>query len=628
MKKITKKTIRLLLLLACCGILFDGCKKSHPGDEEPVVQTEQKGEEEIEDELSDDPCGSQKKWDWTKAESFAHAYISGALGPIRLSNPFLTNASPDLNISNIIRARDYLPEQGWVLLAKVFGCPNNYAQTRYPYFMLYNKYTGMVRMFVFNGNYINHQQAVATIGWEMGSDKNALFASSEVYRSANEEYHAGKIKANSLVNYITNYYSDAWFVTEMPLNFDPGMAYKDNLVLRFRITSEVVEEQKLGIDFKFDTRTITTNAEEKQSGLRKSYEFLQKGQKYLTSAPSNKQMNDHFDKIEGLLHPNRYEGHKRLLTEGIKPYKEGKLATALKSVSGIATAISGPLGAGLNLFSSFFGKSNSGGTQAVNMLPTMSVGSGTIKGEISITTNATSFPLQLPGSNHKYANGEVNIDGLPVYDKPLGVISLEKTPRVATKNADLTKDYQTAIQEGISGLAGADDNYNVSGHYVHWKYHYCQIPDDIHLAFNTNSDTEIVAIKARLIARHNTVYDTEDLISLLVTKRIELGEYELVEPGTGWFTYGTRLMDIEQFRNARLLISEGKRVSTYDPGDKRTAFFPDNALYLQLVVVLKPTDPKADPTPAVHSMTYLLDRNKTMDWSEASTSNALVLTKY
>jgi len=398
--------------------------------------------------------------------------------------------------------------------------------------------------------------------------------------------------------------------------------------LRFRITSEVVEKQELGLDFKFDTRTITTSAEEKQSGLEKSYKFLEKGQKYLTSAPSSKQVDDHFDKMESLLHPNRYEGHKRLVTEGIKPYKEGKLASALKSVSGIATAISGPLGAGLNLFSSFLGKSNSGGTQAVSMLPTMSVGSGTIKGEISITTNATSFPLQLPGSNHKYENGDVNIDGLPVYDKPLGVISLEKTPYIATTQApDMHKDYQTAIYEGEMGLAGEGRN-DISGHTVYWKYHYCQIPSDIHVAFNSHSDTEIVTIKARLITKQNTAYGTTDPASELVIKKIESGEYELVEPGVGWFTYGTRLIDIKNFRNEKILIADGKRASSYDPGDKMTVFTPDDTLYLQLVALLKPTDPKADPTPAVHSMTYRLDKSKTMDWSDASASNALILTKY
>jgi len=226
--------------------------------------------------------------------------------------------------------------------------------------------------------------------------------------------------------------------------------------------------------------------------------------------------------MENLLYPNRYEGHKRLVTEGIKPYKEGKLASALKSVSGIATAISGPLGTGLSLFSSFLGKSNSGGTQAVNMLPTMSVGSGSIKGEISITTNAMSFPLQLPGSNHNYQNGDVNIDGLPVYDKPLGVISLEKTPHLTAKREKHVR-YEggwTSVDYTTGEILDHHPGYPV---YYCSNHGYYRISDQISIALNSHSQTEVVSIKARLMARHYSEYNLSDQTTKTVTEKIEEG---------------------------------------------------------------------------------------------------------
>ena len=63
--------------------------------------------------------------------SLSHSYAS--TGP----------AAADLNISG---DRDILPSQGWVLVVRDFGSAET-PPTSLPYFILYNKYRGLLRLF-------------------------------------------------------------------------------------------------------------------------------------------------------------------------------------------------------------------------------------------------------------------------------------------------------------------------------------------------------------------------------------------------------------------------------------------------------------------------------------------------
>jgi len=499
-----------------CVFCIVGCRSEYIS---PIEKLGYVRSEEIEKEIFNDPCGSHYKWDWTKADAFDYAYISGKSDKINISSPFLTNASAYTNITNIIQARDYLPEQGWVLLSKVFGCPSNYAETNYPYFMLYNKYTGIIRLFVFNANPINYRKAAFVLSWEKGSDNNSMFAPSEVYRYSNEEYKANR-HSGVIVNYIEDYYSHAWFVTEIPIGYDPGIDYTNNIVLRFKIENNTESTVKLNSEFSFETKTATANAQQVNSSDfgNGTYKFLEKGQKFLSKVPDVNKLDEYYEKINKGLDSTRYSGHSKLqkVVEKTRKIITGKdLRKILTFTSSVATSISGPLGAGISLFSSLFFKSNSQAMQLVQVMPTVSTGTGIISGEIFTTTNATSFPLQLPGSNHNYPNGEVNIDGLPVYDKPLGVISLERTPRLAQSSKVLDRDV---IKPNYNERE-TDFDFSMKG----YEYITYQLADYVNIALNTYSDAGIVDIRARLLAKHHLPYNLSDSRTRHITSKIEGG---------------------------------------------------------------------------------------------------------
>lgn len=564
---------------------------------------------------------AQSNWDWTNSASFDYVYIAG-LGQIRITSPFATEASADVSLTNIIRGKDYLPSQGWVLLAKNFGSPDNYMQTKYPYFMLYNKYRSLIRVFIFNNNEKDYKKAIFTVNWDNGTDKNSLFAPSEVTQSAVMEYHNGNKTGGTILNYITNYYSRAWFITDIPVTFDPNIDYTKNYVLRFRLANQIDGDLNIVGEYHFDTNTVTTNASNHSSSGRDSYSFVKDGQKFLSTIPTTDEMDKYFKHIENGLDPNRYKGHKKLqntVTTMRNSFNNGSFKKSLSSISAVSSFLNGTLGAGLSILSGFFGKSNSEAITAVSLMPLVTEGTSSLKGTVTVETNATSFPLQLPGCNHIYGYSNVNVDGLPLYDNPLGVISLEKTPRLASKEETLFTHCDF-------------DRWSGSMYSQRMKYSTYQMSDDITLAFNAKSNTEIMNIKARLVVEHQSPYvegakSRYDNITKFVTDKIVSGEYELLENNENSFRYGTPLVDIKQFKNTEILVSKGEYVNI-GTGEKYGIRL-NNPLYLQLMITLKPTENNADQTPIIYNVTYQLSKfNQIPAWSNESKSNALVLNKY
>ncbi len=87
--------------------------------------------------------------------------------------PYFDGGYPALWPNNGIP--DALPEDGWMLVMRDFGTPTS--APSFPYFALYNKYRGILRLFILNT-------------W--GLDKQYYTTSTQFYGSASQgEYHAG-----------------------------------------------------------------------------------------------------------------------------------------------------------------------------------------------------------------------------------------------------------------------------------------------------------------------------------------------------------------------------------------------------------------------------------------------------
>ena len=79
-------------------------------------------------------------WDWR--EEFYDVYWDRPPAQLwTVTSPFYSEFT-----GGVAFTKDFEPEDGWVLLARNFGSSNNYL--KYPYFILYNRHTGLLRVFV------------------------------------------------------------------------------------------------------------------------------------------------------------------------------------------------------------------------------------------------------------------------------------------------------------------------------------------------------------------------------------------------------------------------------------------------------------------------------------------------
>lgn len=519
------------------------------------------------EELGQRPVGVTRSvevesWDWTNSANYTYAYIQGK-GSIPVSSPFTTASSANKDISLIIQGKDYLPAQGWVLLDKVFGSKEQYAETMYPYFMLYNKYRGIVRLFVFNNSQESHSSAMVTLNW-LGSKTNALLASNFSYTLPANSTQA-KSTDTKVVNYVDDYYSSSWFVTDFIVSFDPKTDAKNNYTLEFKIYSEVKSEVDLQGTLHFETRSATmlgNNASSPSIGSP----FAVAG-KVLSKLPDEKAITDAVKAVNTLTGTGGAGGKelKDKLNNTQSELESKGFVSFISNITSAAKGLGGIIGSVAGIADIFIGKSSP--ISKVEIMPTVSEGTTTMQGNITTKTNAARYVLQLPGTNHVYADGSVNADGLPVYDKPLGVFCLEEEPQID----------RLRVIDRYERRHG-DDEY-----YVSYKYRSFKVTGNIKIAINKASGLEYVAGTAQLLtsstlnSRHEEVYDPVDDDEYMTLLRND---------GTEW--YGTSPIALEKFKNVSL------RGET------------DN-LYLKITLVLKVVDGVGEDTPVVVSNTYKIE---------------------
>jgi hypothetical protein len=536
------------------------------------------------------PCGNYLDWDWTKRESFDYAYIQG-VGRINISSPFHTEGSASFDISNIIAAKDYFPNQGWVLLDKNFGCSSQYSETNYPYFMLYNKYRGIIRLFVFNNSGLQHQQAVATLAWD-GSNRTSLLTLNNIKAWASDKYYPTVLKDDKALNYVQDYYNSSWFVTDYYVLFDHNTDPNKLYNLEFKIFSDITSDLNITGKFSFSTKSasVAGTAPDKNIPENKTYNLLKNGQKYLGKVPTEADMKKHFDNINSSLDTINWSICKNLgreLESANKALQDGTLKKILMGAATVSSKLNGVVGVVLKVFDFFISKPNSSATSATQLQPTVSNGVIDLKGTITTKVNASRFSLQLPGSNHKYSDGTSNYDGLPVYDCPLGVFGLENTPKLKMRNVDVI-DYTQCYQNGLQ------DEYCIDYYRTDKSIVF---DDDIRLAINSASKVKFLYGTAQLVyvgtmSKKYPMYEIFNRMKGPCFENMSEGFYEILNIDSSGIKISTSPLEISKFK--------GTAISYFPAFDK-------NELFLKLNLIFKPTEASADTTPIVTSIMYNLD---------------------
>jgi len=92
-----------------------------------------------------------------------------------LASPFYQTDNNAIN--HFVDSKDYLPVDGWELIKKDFGY-NEFPSVTYPYFILYNRFTGVLRCFVAMKQVAGYNSARITLSFTTRMPNSILMRSS------------------------------------------------------------------------------------------------------------------------------------------------------------------------------------------------------------------------------------------------------------------------------------------------------------------------------------------------------------------------------------------------------------------------------------------------------------------
>lgn len=383
------------------------------------------------------PCWYNPSWDWTDNNPLNwRAQIQGATA--LMGSPF-TNFTSTADMQKIINASDWYPSQGWVLLSQDFGCIGlQDVSNATPWFMLYNKYRSIVRLFLYMANSSQYTRASVVLKWGTQQGNNSLLTLSNNQSKTNNQYPLGN-NQESFVNYINTVpNTGGWIVTDFQVNFDPNT------------TSTMGNFQNIDFDFHFyNGSSITLGGDfnlTTQSGSAKEaaptpntnpnlVNYITNAKTFLGKAPKRSDLNSGFqtmvssiDSINNKYANNFTRGLKRVNTS----IQNGKLKDYLLDACSLAETFGGVLSVVGTVMEVFVGKANTtaASSQDYYVQPTISKGTMSLSGTILSEYNPKTISLQLPGTSHAFNQTNLNCAGIPVYDCPLGVISVEEAPDI------------------------------------------------------------------------------------------------------------------------------------------------------------------------------------------------------
>lgn len=449
------------------------------------------------------PSNNGPKFNWVTPNLFEwHKPPSTGVSSVMIDNPFNPREHWENveHLKNNASFRDNKPEDGWELIIYGLGQDRQLetlSSFSHPYVVLYNKYTGILRVFYYlrSSNFSLDYDAISIKLSFTGDDitprnESANFSHmEEVAHPVDNFVKRQNLQVpNTIYNGLDPLSQGAgmWMHADFAMAYDPCVCRHDynemrvdimltdtaDVELTGDITAKPIEKvggttsgtANIGADYKTGFKTADKFASQAQKSYKKSEEltaFMLKIAK--KKLPENKQE----------------DAEKQIVTEGLTKITE--LGESVPYV-GMAIGI-------VNLLI----KEEDAPTKPNNTPITFDA---TVKLSGTITNQANSSPIifKVPGSNYVPYTSNPNLSNptipelIPFYDEPLGVISLVNTPRI---------EYRQNI------AADVDDNgefvpHNTSG--PPWWENFPMVTtftvkDPLEIALNPSSELEVVDIK-------------------------------------------------------------------------------------------------------------------------------------
>jgi len=568
-------------------------------------------------------------WDWTNTNDQNWKWLKSGGGEGTMY--YFLGQSQINNISildNISESGDYLKKNGWELLYKDFGCsPAGNSGVVFPYFMLYNKYTGILRVFTFLYNQEFHESAnggIVTLKFKNGSKITSVLTHTNNYSQATSVYHQSSINVKDIGTVFLDGNKDGedtfvpgyWCVADFNMAFDHltptqignGVTAGDyELYFDF----DEIKTSTIVLDGAFDfvTQTYSGNIDESDIGIAKDEngvpltdangnpikEYLEGARKVTKNMPSESDLRKLFkDQKTEFTNENsitvgntKFSNTFKFTMEDLSE-SDNEFTNFLLGVSKYTPVVGKYLDAAISVVDFFSGKASST-PQKVEIMPTISKGNINLSGSITSRGPLGNATLELPGTPH-LQNAQT-----PYYDCPLGVIGLEEEPTIEMTRVDLAyKQFAENEQNGAYGCRSGQ---------LSQEYKSIKIKDDLKISLNKSVNVNIIKLKASLVciddkshwdnfAKDQGYYGkrASDCSYYYIDEWFVNPFFDYLNKGifrvSGKNEYSTPFIDVENFKNTTIFCS-------------KNAF-----VYLKIYAVLETTDAK--DTPILFSASYSL----------------------
>ena len=330
-------------------------------------------------------------WDWTVNQTYTLQSTSGTFPNVRL--PYYAGSGPAAAMLNDSTARDIEPEDGWELVLRNFG-----PGAEVPFFMLYNKYRGILRVFYYSTLPQTFTRAVARLRYQtqLTSRSGAHFTFLDKNKYVNNYDPA---RSQVVVGSVA-YHQWAYFDFDVS-GYDPTIGSKNDPTFVIEIAG--VTQTDLTATGEVDLITGPVSAAKSGGGFNVAGAFS-------NIKKRNKDVKKFKNDITGLAE-SAGSAWWAAPIKAIKGLTEKSWFKALGPVAGfLEYAIGG------------------GSKKSTLPAPLSTKGNVTLRGTLTTSGDLYTLILRVPGSNHVDPVNDDLSNVLPLYDDPLGVLNVQSAP--------------------------------------------------------------------------------------------------------------------------------------------------------------------------------------------------------
>lgn len=436
-------------------------------------------------------------WNWELNDPLNPQYCTNWYARIAPTGFLTSMGSPFVNATTgklkiIADNLDYTKAKGWELLQRKFGCLSNIAN---PYFILYNKYSGMARVFVYLSN-ANYSQILMTVKSVYEQRPATLSFASDTASLAPDKYLANQVGPSSeekLFSLNESVGSNNWSVAEFNIMLDQNIAdavYGNGSleIVVYGVTNSTLTARITGTSGNASLEDLK-NATFKSKGGSSSgsnFNFTANGEKLIKLSKSledfRKGVNDNAKKVATALATNTDSLLRKI--GRIAKFVEDNTNTA-SDLGKILESSAGFLGAAGNVLK--FAGTMIGLIKGSSSTPSANPGftnyNLNVEGELSATVVVSNFVVKIPATS----TPPTNSNNATYYNGPLGIFNLKETPRLDT----LTYDRRALLPTSI----------NPSKVPKTIKYAAYRLHDDVKVVVNAGVGLTVKSIEGALVAR-------------------------------------------------------------------------------------------------------------------------------